>query len=205
MRAGRFAICAYDVGMTASPIIVVGLGNPGPKYEGTRHNVGVHVIEELAGRATMSPATLALHKRTNTQVAELAAGRLLADRRVVLARTQSYMNVSGGPVKALLDYFDASPADLYVVHDELDLPLGEVKLRTGGGDHGHNGLKSVTQSLSKLKNGKNYNKLAVGIGRPPGKMPPADYVLRQFAAKEQIDVAIAVADAADAFIAHAQG
>lgn len=92
-----------------------------------------------------------------------------------------------------------------MVHDELDLPLGEVKLRTGGGDHGHNGLKSVTQSLSKLKNGKNYNKLAVGIGRPPGKMPPADFVLRQFAAKEQIDVAIAVADAADAFIAHAQG
>ena len=172
-------------------ILIVGLGNPGPKYENTRHNAGVFVINELLNRATPMPATLSAHKRTNTEVAELAAGRLAGDR-VILARTRSFMNVSGGPVKALADYFGAKPEDIYVVHDELDLDLGEVKIRLGGGDHGHNGLKSVTKALNKP-----YNKVAVGIGRPPGRMAPADFVLKLFSAKEQVDVAIAAADAAD--------
>jgi len=174
-------------------ILIVGLGNPGPQYADTRHNAGVAVIDELLGRTTPVPATLSVHKRTNTEVAELAAGRLIANDQVVLARTRAFMNLSGGPVKALMDYFRVQPSDLYVVYDELDLPLGEVKLREGGGDHGHNGLKSVTKSLG----GKPYNKVAVGIGRPPGRMAPADYVLKPFTAKEQVELTIAAADAAD--------
>lgn len=174
-------------------ILIVGLGNPGPQYAATRHNAGVFVVEELLGRATPMPAQLAAHKRTNTEIAELAKGRLLADDHAVLARTRSFMNLSGGPVKALMDYFSVKSEDLYVVHDELDLELGEVKLRLGGGDHGHNGLKSITKSLG----GKPYNKVAVGIGRPPGRMAPADYVLKPFSAKEQVDLAISAADAAD--------
>lgn len=174
-------------------VLIVGLGNPGPQYAGTRHNAGVFVLEELLGRATPMAATLSVHKRTNTEVAELAPGRLVPDRQVVLARTREFMNLSGGPVKALTDYFRVAPKNLYVVYDELDLDLGEVKLRAGGGDHGHNGLKSVTKSLG----GAVYNKVALGIGRPPGRMAPKDYVLKPFSSKEQVDVAIAAADAAD--------
>ncbi len=178
-------------------VLIVGLGNPGPQYAGTRHNAGVFVVEELLGRATPMAATLSVHKRTNTEVAELASGRLVPDRQVVLARTREFMNLSGGPVKALMDYFRVAPKDLYVVYDELDLDLGEVKLRAGGGDHGHNGLKSVTKSLGGAANNAVYNKVAVGIGRPPGRMAPKDYVLKPFSSKEQVDVAIAAADAAD--------
>ena len=174
-------------------ILIVGLGNPGPQYAATRHNAGVFVVEELLGRATPMPAQLAVHKRTNTEIAELSKGRLLNDDLTVLARTRSFMNISGGPVKALMDYFGVAPEHLYVIHDELDLELGEVKVRLGGGDHGHNGLKSITKSLG----GKAYNKVALGIGRPPGRMAPADYVLKPFSAKEQVDLAIAAADAAD--------
>lgn len=178
-----------------SPVLIVGLGNPGPQYEATRHNAGVAVIEELLSRATPVPAQLAHHKRTNTEVAELAAGRLIPGRQVVLARTRSFMNLSGGPVKALADYFRVAPADLYVVHDELDLEPGEAKLRVGGGDHGHNGLKSVTKSLGA--GGAAYTKVSVGIGRPPGRLAPADYVLKPFSAAERVELAIAAADAAD--------
>lgn len=183
-------------GVSSSPVLVVGLGNPGPKYAGTRHNAGIALIDELCSRATPMPAQLAAHKRTNTEVAELAAGRLLPDRQVILARTRAFMNVSGGPVKALADYFRVAPADVFVAYDELDLDLGQVKLRKGGGDHGHNGLKSVTKSLG----GKPYHKLAIGIGRPPGRMAPADYVLKPFSASQQVDLTIAAADAADLWL-----
>lgn len=181
--------------LSLSPVttLIVGLGNPGPQYTGTRHNAGVLVIDELLERATPMPAQLSVHKRTNTEVAELAAGRLVAGEQVVLARTRAFMNLSGGPVKALLDYFGVAPQDLYVVYDELDLDLGQFKLRLGGGDHGHNGLKSVTKSLG----GKPYNKVAMGISRPPGRMAPADYVLKPFSAKEREELPIVAADAAD--------
>ena len=185
----------------ASPVLIVGLGNPGPQYEATRHNAGVTVVEELLGRATPVPAQLSHHKRTNTEVAELAAGRLVPGRQVVLARTRAFMNLSGRPVKALADYFGVAPADVYVAHDELDLVAGAVKLRVGGGDLGHNGLKSVTKSFG----GAAYTKVAVGIGRPPGRMAPADYVLRPFSPREQVDLSIAAADAADAIIAAITG
>ena len=183
-------------GVSSSPVLVVGLGNPGPKYAGTRHNAGIALIDELCSRATPMPAQLAVHKRTNTEVAELAAGRLLPDRQVILARTRAFMNVSGGPVKALADYFRVQTEDVFVAYDELDVDLGQVKLRKGGGDHGHNGLKSVTKSLG----GKPYHKLAIGIGRPPGRMAPADYVLKPFSASQQVDLTIAAADAADLWL-----
>lgn len=163
--------------------LIVGLGNPGAKYAATRHNAGVLVLEEILERES---AQLSAHKKTNTEVAELSGG-------LVLARTRSYMNVSGGPVKALAGYFKVSPGEIYVVYDELDLDFGEVKLRAGGGDHGHNGLKSVSASLGT----RDYNKLAVGIGRPPGRMAPADYVLKPFSKKETEELPIIAADAAD--------
>ena len=188
-------------GVSSSPVLVVGLGNPGPKYAGTRHNAGIALIDELCSRATPMPAQLAVHKRTNTEVAELAAGRLLPDRQVILARTRAFMNVSGGPVKALADYFRVQTEDVFVAYDELDLDLGQVKLRKGGGDHGHNGLKSVTKSLG----GKPYHKLAIGIGRPPGRMAPADYVLKPFSARQQVDLTIAAADAADLWLKSVYG
>ena len=184
-----------------SSALIVGLGNPGPQYAATRHNVGVRVVNELCGRVFPTPAQLSVHKRTNTEVAELTAGRLCPDRQVVLARTRAFMNVSGGPVKALMDYFRVRPHDLYVAYDELDLPLGEVKLRCGDGDHGHNGLKSVTKALRKTFGDAPYNKLAVGIGRPPGRMAPRDYVLKPFAAAEEIDVTLATTAAADDILA----
>lgn len=163
--------------------LIVGLGNPGARYAATRHNAGVLVLEEILERKS---AQLSVHKKTNTEVAELSGG-------LVLARTRSYMNVSGGPVKALAGYFKVSPGEIYVVYDELDLDFGEVKLRAGGGDHGHNGLKSVSASLGT----RDYNKLAVGIGRPPGRMAPADYVLKPFSKKEAEGLPIIAADAAD--------
>lgn len=163
--------------------LIVGLGNPGAKYAATRHNAGVLVLEEILERES---AQLSAHKKTNSEVAELSGG-------LVLARTRSYMNVSGGPVKALAGYFKVSPGEIYVVYDELDLDFGEVKLRAGGGDHGHNGLKSVSASLGT----RDYNKLAVGIGRPPGRMAPADYVLKPFSKKETEELPIIAADAAD--------
>lgn len=177
---------------TDSPILIVGLGNPGPKYADTRHNIGVRVLDELADRARPVPASFSVHKRTNTEIAELPAGRLGA-RKVVLARTRGYMNLSGGPVKALMSYFSVAPQDLIVIHDELELDFGVVRLRTGGGDHGHNGLKSVTKSLGT----KEYQRLAVGIGRPPGRMDPASYVLRPFSRAEEAELPIICAEAAD--------
>ena len=173
-------------------VLIVGLGNPGPKYEGTRHNVGAMLIDELCSRVSPMPATLSVHKRTNTEIAELPAGRL-GSSQVVLARLRSYMNVSGGPVKALATYFSVAPADVIIAHDELELDFGAVRLRTGGGDHGHNGLKSITRSLGT----RDYRRLALGIGRPPGRMDPAAYVLKPFPAAEAADVAIMLADAAD--------
>ncbi|AWB83718.1 aminoacyl-tRNA hydrolase [Corynebacterium liangguodongii] len=162
--------------------LIVGLGNPGPAYTRTRHNVGAAALEELLGRCK---ARLSPHKKTNTDLAE-APG-------IVIARTRSYMNDSGGPIKALAGYFKVAPSGLFVLYDDLDLDLGDVQLRPGGGDHGHNGLKSISASLGT----REYNKLAIGIGRPPGRMAPADYVLKPFSKKESAELPIVFADAAD--------
>ncbi|QGU06821.1 Peptidyl-tRNA hydrolase [Corynebacterium occultum] len=172
-----------------SMFLIVGLGNPGPKYADTRHNIGFGVVDELAGRATPMPASFSVHKRSNAEIAETRLG----PAKVVLAKPRTFMNLSGGPVKALADFFKIPPAQIIVIHDDLDLDFTAVKLRPGGGDRGHNGLRSTTKSLGT----KDYQRLSVGIGRPPGRMDPADFVLRPFARSEQADLPIIYADAAD--------
>ena len=169
--------------------VVVGLGNPGPAYQHTRHNVGFAVAEELARRTA---ARFGVHKRSGADVAE---GRL-AGRKVVLARPRSFMNVSGGPVAGVVQFFSVTVDDLLVVHDDLDLDLGLVRLKRGGGEGGHNGLRSITKSLGS----KDYLRVRVGIGRPPGRMDPADYVLRPFTKAEATEVEIVVQEAADAVL-----
>jgi PTH1 family peptidyl-tRNA hydrolase len=170
----------------AGPGLVVGLGNPGPKYADTRHNVGFAVVERLAARAG---ARFKAHRG----VADVAEGRL-AGTRVVLARPRSYMNVSGGPVTSVARYYGVEPESLVVVHDDLDLGFGTIRLKRGGGEGGHNGLRSISQSLGT----RDYLRARFGIGRPPGRQDPADFVLRRFSAAERTEVDLAVELCADA-------
>jgi len=175
--------------VSEGPFLVVGLGNPGPSYAGNRHNVGAMVLDELAARAgvKLSPGK---GKRARTLIGE---GRL-AGRRVVLARPTAYMNESGGPVRGLLDYHSISPTDLVVLHDELDIPFASVRLKRGGGEGGHNGLRSISRSTGT----KDYLRVRIGIGRPPGRQDPADFVLRDFSATERKELDLLVTEAADA-------
>ncbi len=166
--------------------LVVGLGNPGPSYAATRHNAGYLVVDLLAERAGVR---LRSH-RSRADVAELH----LAGRQVALVRPRSYMNESGGPVAAVRGFFDADPSQLVVVHDELDIPFGAVRLKRGGGDNGHKGLRSLTAALKT----REYLRVRVGIGRPPGRMDPADYVLRDFTVAERKELPLVVSRAADA-------
>ena len=167
----------------------MGLGNPGPGYAGNRHNVGAMVLDELAARAgvKLSPGKGARSRAVSGE------GRLVG-RRVVLARPLTYMNESGGPVRGLLDYHRLSADDLVVVHDELDLPFATVRLKRGGGEGGHNGLRSITRSSGT----KDYLRVRVGIGRPPGRQDPADFVLKDFSSVERKELDLLVAEAADA-------
>lgn len=179
-------------GASAGPGLVVGLGNPGPKYVDTRHNVGFAVVERLAARAGE-------RFRPHKGVADVADGRI-GGTRLVLAKPRSYMNVSGGPVASVLRYYGVAPASLIVVHDDLDLGFGTIRLKLGGGEGGHNGLRSISQSLGT----RDYLRARFGIGRPPGRMDPADYVLRRFSSDERTDVDLAVelcADAIEALLA----
>ena len=179
-------LSAYETIERVTPLLVVGLGNPGPKYAGTRHNIGFDVADELAGELMSS---FSVHKKTNTEVAEGIAG----DRKIICAKPRSYMNLSGGPIKALAQYFHLSAADIIVIHDELELDFGTIKLRKGGGDHGHNGLRSTTKSLGT----KDYQRLSIGIGRPPGRMDPASFVLKPWAKQEKVEIPILCADAVE--------
>ena len=175
--------------MSEGPFLVVGLGNPGPGYAGNRHNVGVMVLEELSARAgiKLSPGKGARSRAVSGE------GRL-AGRRVVLARPLTYMNESGSPVRGLLDYHSLPVEDLVVVHDELDLPFATVRLKRGGGEGGHNGLRSISRSTGT----KDYLRVRVGIGRPPGRQDPADFVLKDFSATERKTLELLVGEAADA-------
>ncbi|GAA4202908.1 aminoacyl-tRNA hydrolase [Streptosporangium oxazolinicum] len=165
--------------------LVVGLGNPGPEYAGNRHNAGFMVLDELAARAG---GRFKAHRSR----AEVLEGRL-AGVPAVLAKPLSFMNLSGGPVKALADFYKVDPARVVVVHDELDIPYGALRAKLGGGDNGHNGLKSITKSLAT----KDYLRVRFGIGRPPGRMDAAAYVLRDFATAERKDLAFLVDRASD--------
>ncbi|WP_055589875.1 aminoacyl-tRNA hydrolase [Streptacidiphilus griseoplanus] len=167
------------------PWLVVGLGNPGDQYARNRHNVGWMVADLLAERVG---GRFKAHKSRN----QALEGRL-AGQRVVLAKPMSYMNLSGGPVTALRDFYKAPPSALVVVHDELDIDFGVLRLKLGGGDNGHNGLKSITKSL-----GPDYHRVRFGVGRPPGRMQVADFVLKDFSAAERKELDWFVDRAADA-------
>lgn len=168
--------------------LVVGLGNPGPGYANNRHNVGHMVLAELADRVS---APFRSH-RTNAAVAE---GRSYpAGPRLILAKPNSYMNVSGGPVANLLRFYKIAPEQLIVVHDELDIPLQQLRLKFGGGHGGQNGVRDIIKAIGT----PDFTRVRVGIGRPPGRQAPADYVLGDFGAAERRVLPAVLADAADA-------
>ncbi|HEV7869807.1 MAG TPA: aminoacyl-tRNA hydrolase [Modestobacter sp.] len=168
---------------------MVGLGNPGPGYAGNRHNVGAMVLAELAARAGIR-----LSAGKGPRARALSGEGRLAGRRVVLAQPLTYMNESGGPVRGLLDYHHLPATDLVVVHDELDLPFETVRLKRGGGEGGHNGLRSISRSLGT----RDYLRVRVGIGRPPGRQDPADFVLKDFSVTERKTLDLLVSEGADA-------
>lgn len=172
----------------ADRTLVVGLGNPGDRYAGTRHNAGAMVLAELAHRAG---AKLSAHK-SRAAVAETRMSP--GAPRLVLAQPLSYMNTSGGPVSSLLKYYDLDVDNLVVIHDEIDLPFGAVKLKRGGGEGGHNGLRDITKALGT----KDYVRVRVGVGRPPGRMDTADYVLKRFSGSESKELPLLISEAADA-------
>lgn len=166
--------------------MIVGLGNPGPEYAGNRHNAGFLVADLLAERMG------ARFKRHRSR-AETAEGRL-AGLPVVLVKPMTYMNLSGGPAAAVKDFYKIPLDRVVAVHDELDLPYGTLRLKRGGGPGGHNGLRSLSRSLG----GPDYLRVRFGIGRPPGRMDPAAYVLKDFSAAERKDLDFLVDRAADA-------
>ena len=177
-----------------APWLVVGLGNPGPRYAGHRHNVGAMVVDRLAQEAG---GGLRQHKVPGATAAEIRLGTLpggLPGPRVVLARPTTYMNLSGGPVAGLRSFYKIPLEQVVVVHDELDLDFGVVRLKRGGGEGGHNGLRSVSGSLGS----RDYLRVRLGIGRPPGRQDPADYVLSDFPARDREEVLLLVGDGEDA-------
>ena len=168
--------------------LIVGLGNPGPEYSGNRHNVGQMVLDGLAGRIG---GKFKAHK---ARALVLEGGLGIGGPRVLLAKPGTYMNVSGGPVSALARFYDVEPSRVVAVHDEIDIPFNTVKLKIGGGEGGHNGLRDISKALAT----KDYLRVRVGVGRPPGRMDTADYVLRDFGTAEKKELPFLLDDAADA-------
>ena len=175
----------------SAPWLVAGLGNPGAEYAKNRHNVGFMVADLLAERIGGK------FKRAGKAQAQVIEGRIgppgPANRRVILAKPMSYMNLSGGPVTALRDFYKVPTANVVAIHDELDIDYGVLRLKFGGGDNGHNGLKSMTKSM-----GAEYHRMRFGIGRPPGRMQVADFVLKDFSSTERKELDYFVDRAADA-------
>jgi PTH1 family peptidyl-tRNA hydrolase len=171
----------------AEPLLVVGLGNPGPRYETTRHNLGFLVADILAERIGSG---FKAHKRSG---AEVATGRL-GGRSVVLAKPRVYMNESGRQVGPLANFYSVAPADVIAIHDELDIDFGRIRLKLGGGEGGHNGLRSVASALGT----KDFQRVRIGIGRPPGRKDAATYVLENFTPAERREVGTICEQAADA-------
>jgi PTH1 family peptidyl-tRNA hydrolase len=175
--------------MTDDRFLVVGLGNPGLRYAATRHNAGFFVVEELARRVS---GTFKSHKSPHAR-ADVVETRL-AGLPVVLAKPRSYMNESGGPVVAISRFYKVPIERIVVIHDELDLPFAALRVKRGGGEGGHNGLKSITSALGS----KEYVRVRFGIGRPPGRSDPAEFVLREFSTVERPELPILIDRAADA-------
>lgn len=173
--------------MTDAPWLIVGLGNPGAEYEVTRHNIGFLCADVLADRMG---ARFGRHKRANADVVE---GRL-GGQRVVVAKPRTFMNASGAAVKSLADFYKVPLEQVVAIHDELDLPFAAQRFKLGGGDNGHNGLRSMRSSLAS----GDFLRARLGIGRPPGRQDPADFVLRPFAAAERKELGAILERAADA-------
>ena len=171
----------------AEPLLVVGLGNPGPTYAKTRHNLGFMVADVLAGRIG---SAFKVHKKSG---AEVVTGRL-AGASVVLAKPRCYMNESGRQVGPLAKFYSVPPQQIVVIHDELDIDFGRIRLKLGGGEGGHNGLRSVASALGT----KDFHRVRIGVGRPPGRKDPAAFVLENFTAAERTEVPTIVEQAADA-------
>jgi PTH1 family peptidyl-tRNA hydrolase len=171
-----------------APWLVVGLGNPGKEFAGNRHNVGFMVADLLASRVS---AKFGRSKRVHAEVAE---GRLgFGGPKLILAKPLTYMNLSGGPAVALAQFFKVPVEQVIAVHDELDVPYGQIRAKRGGGEGGHNGLRSMSKSLAS----KEYARVRFGVGRPPGRQDPADYVLSDFAGAERKELEFLVDRAAD--------
>lgn len=171
----------------AEPLLVVGLGNPGPNYANTRHNVGYMVADVLAGRLG---SAFKVHKKSG---AEALTGRL-GGRSVIVAKPRVYMNESGRQVGPLAKFFSVAPADVVIVHDELDIDFGRIRLKFGGGVAGHNGLRSVGSALGT----NDFARVRIGIGRPPGRMDAATYVLQGFSSTERPELPTIIEQSADA-------
>lgn len=172
--------------MPEAPYLVIGLGNPGPTYAATRHNAGFMVLDLLAGR-------LGSRFKAHRGRADLVEGRL-GEQRLLLAKPKSFMNLSGGPTASLRDFFKVPADHIVVVHDEIDLPYGVLRVKGGGGDNGHNGLKSIRSSLGTGE----WYRIRFGVGRPTGPQDPADYVLGAFSRVEQRELPFHLDRAADA-------
>jgi PTH1 family peptidyl-tRNA hydrolase len=171
----------------AEPLLVVGLGNPGPQYATTRHNLGFLVADILADRIGSG---FKVHKKSG---AEVVTGRL-GDRSIVLAKPRTYMNESGRQVGPLAKFYSVAPADVIVMHDELDIDFGRIRLKFGGGAAGHNGLRSVSSALGT----NDFARVRIGVGRPPGRMSGAAFVLENFSSAERPEVGTICEQAADA-------
>lgn len=168
--------------------LVAGLGNPGPGYSGNRHNVGFMVLDLLAARLN------GRFRSTKTQAVALEGRLGLGGPRLVLMKPLTYMNLSGGPVSALAKFHSVPPSQIIAVHDEIDIPFNSIRLKLGGGEGGHNGLRDISRALGT----KDYLRARVGVGRPPGRQDAADFVLKDFSTTEKKDLAFLLEDAADA-------
>jgi PTH1 family peptidyl-tRNA hydrolase len=172
--------------MTGDRWLAAGLGNPGPSYAGNRHNAGYLTADVLAARAKV--------RFRAGKFRALAADGRLAGLGVLIVKPLTFMNESGIAVAGISRYHRLDPEHIVVVHDELDLPFGTIRLKRGGGDNGHNGLRSVTAHLGT----REYYRVRIGIGRPPGRMDPAAYVLRDFSAADRNELPFVLDRAADA-------
>ena len=161
--------------------LVVGLGNPGDKYAATRHNVGQMVIDELVRRHNVK---LSSHK-SRTHIAAFKLGVGVDAHPVIVAKSHSFMNETGGPIKALANFYSVEPQKIIALHDELDIPFATIRTKIAGGDNGHNGLKSMTSAFGTAE----YYRVRLGIGRPMGEQDPGDFVLKAFSKVEQKDLA----------------
>ncbi len=179
-------VTAAQYAMADDRWLIVGLGNPGPEHAGNRHNVGFMCADLLAAQIGST------FKRDRSRA--MAASGRLAGVPVTLAKPLSFMNLSGGAVASLRAFYKLPTDHVVVLHDELDLPFGSIRLKLGGGDNGHNGLRSVTAKLGS----RDYHRVRIGVGRPPGRMDPADFVLRNFTAAERRELPDILGRSADA-------